>query len=162
MPRLFIHVQCMMTEDYQVWHREQCKEVPAYDRYWKLMTVGLPMTCKGCSAEFCISPKSVGFGAGAWELNCNVCSATSHEKVFQEPMLNQLAALREEFCIAATESESFLVLEMVEELEKNLEPILCTCGGSFTLVAYPRCPFCSEVAITSCFHSSFATETEMS
>src|SRR5687767_11161377 len=73
---VLIHLHCYNSKGAALWRERRRAEDPAYDRYWRLMTVRAPIHCPNCSATLDMSPKGAEMGGGSWVVNCTACHRT--------------------------------------------------------------------------------------
>jgi hypothetical protein len=155
---VLIHLHCYNSEGAAVWRERRRTEDPAYDRYWRLMTVRATVHCPNCSATLDMSPKAVGMGAGSWPVNCTACHRTS-AKCFSgygvgADGYSKLESIRGDFVRSRhLDHINQRVREVARDFDSLLDAAPCACGARFSLAAKPRCPRCEQVVFDTYFHA---------
>lgn len=151
-PQVLIHLRCRLTAMHQDWIMRQCAENPAYRRYRNLMTMGLDLNCPHCRTALRLMPKAIGMAAGMWDAGCNRCARVREGALFayhQPQIYQELEELRRKFVLGL---DFQMNVQRCGQYDALIQANHCPCGGSFSLLAPPRCSNCQSVVLDSGFH----------
>jgi hypothetical protein len=152
-----IHLRCYNSPGARAWREQRRAAEPAYDRYWRLMTVREPVRCPACDAALDLSPKAVGMAAGCWSVHCTTCHRTSVERFSgygpgKEGWV-KIEMIRADFVRSRhLDRLDERVRQVARDYDRFVDPFSCKCGGRFSLAAKPRCPHCERVVVDTYFH----------
>jgi len=146
--------ECTHSEAAIQWREAKRRKDKSYDRYLRLLTVGRPKKCSYCHTENYLYPKRVGYHSD-WELCCDKCSRVDYQAMSTKdpshaPLLSRLRV----------EYDAFLKKEHYPDMTRSLETMNeewaqgteCSCGGSISIAAKPRCICCNRILMHSFFH----------
>jgi hypothetical protein len=153
----FIHLRCYNSIGAKTWRAARRAADPAYDRYWKLMTIREPIACPHCKAALEISPKAVGMGAGSWSVHCTTCHRSSPKSFLgygeTSDAYSNLERIRGDFVSSRNlEQIDARMNDLASANDHYVNQQPCQCGARFSLAAKARCLCCDRVVIDSYFH----------
>jgi hypothetical protein len=152
-PGVWCHGTCLNSPEGRSWLEQQRKSDPGFDRFMLLQTVGLRTMCPACGKECFLSAKARGMAAGTWLACCLSCSNTTVLDGYVHPReYDALMAVEKEFLLAANAPWQVQVARLASAADMKLDSRRCSCGGSFSVAAKPRCPHCRHILLDSCFH----------
>lgn len=153
----YIHAKCYNSDAAKRWGESHRLEDPAYDSYLRWMVHREPITCLSCGELLDLSAKAIGMGAGAWPVSCLACHRSCPRGLSgygeSEKIYTAVEAVRYDF-VRSLKLKS--IPQRMEQIARKYDYLFvdqrCKCGGSFSLAAKCRCPYCDDIAEETCFH----------
>ena len=153
----YIHAKCYNSDAAERWRESHRLEDPAYDSYLRWMVDRKPITCLSCGAPLDLSAKAIGMGADTWSVNCLACHRTSPRGLSaygkSKKIYMAVAAVRDDF-VRSLKLKS--IPKQMQQIARKYDYLFvdqrCKCGGSFSLAAKCRCPYCDDIAEETYFH----------
>jgi hypothetical protein len=145
---ILVHLSCLNTEAGTRWRVAQALQDPRYGRYLQLITAGYQVTCTTCgSEENFLYPKLIGHSP-AWELCCMLYHQISAgiDPYVDPELTNTLSELYDDFVRGINAERIERQIEHLSEKHgERFAAVQCSCGGTFSIRAGPRCRRCGSV-----------------
>jgi hypothetical protein len=161
-----LHLHCLNSPDGRARTASRVSADPGYARFLRLGTMGQDVACAACGASHRMSPKASGMGGGLWELNCTSCHRyatllNAQRAPLERSAYMELAGLQRRFRIGHDTAAVIYDLDaLAAELDSVIATTPCTCGGTYSLAALPRCAHCAAIIIDSAFNIAFLPDAE--
>jgi hypothetical protein len=149
------HLMCLNTPEGHRWRVERAAIDPAYARYLELIAVGRQVTCPNCgSNENYLSQKGTGHSP-SFELCCTQCDKVSARinPYVESSLWGRLSDLQQDFMLGRELDRIGPAIDKLsQEYAGRIGATHCSCGGSLTIAAKPRCHRCRSILADTSFH----------